>query len=159
MVGGGDTACEEAVYLASLAKKVYMIVRRDVLRASKAMQEKVFATENIEILWNCNTQEVLGDGFGVTGARLIRKDGTVFDIDIDGFFLAIGHHPNSELFAPWVETDAAGYIVTEGKSSRTRVEGVFAAGDVQDPAYRQAITAAASGCAAARDAEKFLLEI
>ena len=159
VVGGGDTACEEAVYLASLAKKVYMIVRRDVFRASKAMQEKVFATENIEILWNCNTQEVLGDGFGVTGARLVRKDGTVFDIDIDGFFLAIGHHPNSELFAPWVKTDAAGYIVTEGKSSRTCVEGVFAAGDVQDPTYRQAITAAASGCAAARDAEKFLLEI
>ena len=158
VVGGGDTACEEALYLASLAKKVYMIVRRDVFRASKAMQDKVFAAENIEILWNCNTQEVLGDGFGVTGARLVRKDGTVFDIDIDGFFLAIGHHPNSELFAPWVETDAAGYIVTDGKSSRTRVEGVFAAGDVQDPAYRQAITAAASGCVAARDAEKFLLE-
>ena len=158
VVGGGDTACEEALYLASLAKKVYMIVRRDVFRASKAMQEKVFAAENIEILWNCNTQEVLGDGFGVTGARLVRKDGTVFDIDIDGFFLAIGHHPNSELFAPWVETDPAGYIVTDGKTSRTRVEGVFAAGDVQDPAYRQAITAAASGCIAARDAEKFLLE-
>jgi len=159
VVGGGDTACEEALYLATLAKKVYMIVRRDVFRASKAMQEKVFRTENIEVLWNCNTQEVLGDGFGVTGARLLRKDGTVFDIDIDGFFLAIGHHPNSELFAPWVETDPAGYIVTEGKSSRTRVPGVFAAGDVQDPAYRQAVTAAASGCAAARDAEKFLLEI
>ena len=159
VVGGGDTACEEALYLASLAKKVYMIVRRDVFRASKAMQDKVFATGNIEILWNCNTQEVLGDGLGVTGARLLRKDGTVFDIDIDGFFLGIGHHPNSELFAPWVETDAAGYIVTDGKSSRTRVEGVFAAGDVQDPAYRQAVTAAASGCMAARDAEKFLLEI
>lgn len=159
VVGGGDTACEEALYLATLAKKVYMIVRRDVFRASKAMQDKVFATENIEILWNCNTQEVLGDGFGVTGARLLRKDGTVFDIDIDGFFLAIGHHPNSELFAPWVETDPAGYIVTDGKSTRTRVDGVFAAGDVQDPTYRQAITAAASGCMAARDAEKFLLEI
>jgi thioredoxin reductase (NADPH) len=159
VVGGGDTACEEALYLATLARKVYMIVRRDVFRASKAMQDKVFAAENIEILWNCTTQEVLGDGFGVTGARLLRKDGTIFDIDIDGFFLAIGHHPNSELFAPWVETDAAGYIVTDGKSSRTRVEGVFAAGDVQDPAYRQAVTAAASGCAAARDAEKFLLEI
>jgi thioredoxin reductase (NADPH) len=158
VVGGGDTACEEALYLASLAKKVYMIVRRDVFRASKAMQQKVFDAENIEVLWNCNTQEVLGDGFGVTGARLQRKDGTVFDIDIDGFFLAIGHHPNSELFAPWVETDPAGYIVTEGNSSRTRVEGVFAAGDVQDPVYRQAITAAASGCIAARDAEKFLLE-
>ena len=159
VVGGGDTACEEALYLASLAKKVYMIVRRDVFRASKAMQAKVFATENIEILWNCNTQEVLGDGMGVTGARLLRKDGTVFDIAIDGFFLAIGHHPNSELFAPWVETNEAGYIVTDGKSSRTTVEGVFAAGDVQDPTYRQAVTAAASGCAAARDAEKFLLEM
>ena len=159
VVGGGDTACEEALYLASLAKKVYMIVRRDVFRASKAMQAKVFATENIEILWNCNTQEVLGDGIGVTGARLLRKDGTVFDIAIDGFFLAIGHHPNSELFAPWLETNEAGYIVTDGKSSRTTVEGVFAAGDVQDPTYRQAVTAAASGCAAARDAEKFLLEM
>lgn len=159
VVGGGDTACEEALYLGTLAKKVYMVVRRDVLRASKAMQERVLAAGNIEMLWNCTTQEVLGDGFGVTGARLQRKDGTVFDIDIDGFFLAIGHHPNSELFAPWVETDPAGYIVTDGKSSRTRVEGVFAAGDVQDPAYRQAITAAASGCIAARDAEKFLLEI
>jgi len=159
VVGGGDTACEEALYLASLAKKVYMIVRRDVFRASKAMQAKVFATENIEILWNCNTQEVLGDGMGVTGARLLRKDGTVFDIAIDGFFLAIGHHPNSELFAPWLETNEAGYIVTDGKSSRTTVEGVFAAGDVQDPTYRQAVTAAASGCAAARDAEKFLLEM
>ena len=158
VVGGGDTACEEALYLASLAKKVYMIVRRDVFRASRAMQDKVFAADNIEVLWNCNTQEVLGDGFGVTGARLLRKDGTVFDIDIDGFFLAIGHHPNSELFAPWVETDPAGYIVTEGKTSRTRVEGVFAAGDVQDSRYRQAVTAAASGCAAAQDAEKFLLE-
>ena len=159
VVGGGDTACEEALYLASLARKVYMIVRRDVFRASNAMQKKVFATENIEVLWNCQTQEVLGDGFGVTGARLVRKDGTIFDIDIDGFFLAIGHHPNSELFSPWVETDPAGYIVTEGKSSRTRVEGVFAAGDVQDPTYRQAVTAAASGCCAALDAEKFLLEI
>ena len=158
VVGGGDTACEEAFYLASLAKKVYMIVRRDVFRASQAMQEKVFRTENIEILWNCNTQEVLGDGFGVTGARLLRKDGTVFDISIDGFFLAIGHHPNSELFTPALEVDANGYIVTERGSSRTRIPGVFAAGDVQDPTSRQALTAAASGCMAARDAEKFILE-
>ena len=158
VVGGGDTACEEALYLASLCRKVYMIVRRDVFRASKAMQEKVFATENIEILWNSQTQEVLGDVSGVTGARLVRKDGTVFDIKIDGFFLAIGHHPNSELFAPWVETDAAGYIVTRAKTAETSVEGVFAAGDVQDPLYRQAVTAAGSGCRAARDAEKFLLE-
>lgn len=158
VVGGGDTACEDALYLSSLAKKVYMIVRRDVFRASKAMQDKVLAKDNIEILWNCNTQEVLGDGFGVTGARLLRKDGVVFDIEIDGFFLAIGHHPNSELFAPWLELDTNGYIVTEKGSSRTAIPGVFAAGDVQDPVYRQAVTAAASGCMAARDAEKFLLE-
>ncbi|MBR0287267.1 MAG: thioredoxin-disulfide reductase [Bacteroidales bacterium] len=158
VVGGGDTACEDALYLASLAKKVYMIVRRDVFRASKIMQEKVLGTENIEVLWNCNTQEVLGDAMGVTGARLLRKDGTVFDIAIDGFFLAIGHTPASELFAPYLERDAAGYLVTKPGTSETSLPGVFAAGDVQDPHYRQAITAAASGCMAARDAEKFLLE-
>ena len=156
VVGGGDTACEEATYLAGLCKKVYMIVRRDVLRASEAMQERVRNTENIEILWNCNTQEVLGDEYGVTGARLLRKDGEVFDIAVDGFFLAIGHHPNSELFSQWVAVDKDGYIITDGKSSKTNVEGVFAAGDVQDPVYRQAITAAASGCRAALDVEKFL---
>ena len=156
VVGGGDTACEEATYLAGLCRKVYMIVRRDVLRASVAMQERVKATPNIEILWNCNTQEVLGDASGVTGARLLRKDGEVFDIQVDGFFLAIGHHPASELFVPWVATDAEGYILTEGGSSRTSVEGVFAAGDVQDPVYRQAVNAAASGCRAALDAEKYL---
>jgi thioredoxin-disulfide reductase len=156
VVGGGDTACEEATYLAGLCRKVYMIVRRDVLRASVAMQERVRNTPNIEILWNCNTQEVLGDASGVTGARLLRKDGEVFDIQVDGFFLAIGHHPESELFAPWVAVDEAGYILTEGGSSRTSVEGVFAAGDVQDPHYRQAVNAAASGCRAALDAEKYL---
>ncbi len=156
VVGGGDTACEEATYLAGLCRKVYMIVRRDVLRASVAMQERVASTPNIEILWNCNTREVLGDSSGVTGARLERKDGEVFDIAIDGFFLAIGHNPQSALFAAWVKTDAAGYIITDGHSSATNVEGVFAAGDVQDPHYRQAITAAASGCRAALDAEKFL---
>ena len=156
VVGGGDTACEEATYLAGLCKKVYMIVRRDVLRASQAMQERVMATENIEILWNCNTQEVLGDDYGVTGVRLVRKDGEVFDIALDGFFLAIGHHPNSELFSQWVNVDKEGYIITDGRTSKTNVEGVFAAGDVQDPLYRQAITAAASGCRAALDAEKFL---
>ncbi len=156
VVGGGDTACEEATYLAGLCKKVYMIVRRDVLRASEAMQERVKNTENIEILWNCNTQEVLGDEYGVTGARLLRKDGEVFDIAVDGFFLAIGHHPNSELFNQWVAVDSEGYIITDGKTSKTNVEGVFAAGDVQDPLYRQAVTAAASGCRAALDAEKFL---
>ena len=156
VVGGGDTACEEATYLAGLCRKVYMIVRRDVLRASVAMQERVKSTPNIEILWNCNTQEVLGDSSGVTGARLQRKDGTVFDIAVDGFFLAIGHTPQSALFAPWIKTDEAGYIITDGRTSATNVEGVFAAGDVQDPRYRQAITAAASGCRAALDAEKFL---
>lgn len=159
VVGGGDTACEEATYLANLCNKVYMIVRRDVFRASKAMQEKVRNTPNIEILWNCNTQEVLGDKTGVTGARLLRKDGSVFDIKVDGFFLAIGHHPNSELFSEWIKTDENGYIVTDGRSSKTNVEGVFAAGDVQDPHYRQAVTAAASGCRAALDAERFLLSV
>lgn len=156
VVGGGDTACEEATYLAGLCKKVYMIVRRDVLRASEAMQERVKNTENIEILWNCNTQEVLGDEYGVTGVRVARNDGEVFDIALDGFFLAIGHHPNSELFSQWVNVDKEGYIITDGKTSKTNIEGVFAAGDVQDPLYRQAITAAASGCRAALDAEKFL---
>lgn len=156
VVGGGDTACEEAVYLAGLCKKVYMIVRRDVLRASKAMQEKVMATENIEILWNSNTREILGDGSGVTGVRIGNNAGEIHDIAVDGFFLAIGHHPNSELFNSWVEVDKDGYIVTDGKTSRTNVPGVFAAGDVQDPVYRQAVTAAASGCRAAIDVEKFL---
>lgn len=113
-------------------------------------------TPNIEILWNCNTTEVLGDASGVTGARLQRRNGEIFDIDIDGFFLAIGHHPQSELFSAWVNTDDQGYIITEGATSLTNVEGVFAAGDVQDPRYRQAINAAASGCRAALDAEKYL---
>ena len=156
MVGGGDTACEEATYLAGLCKKVYMIVRRDVLRASEAMQQRVKDTPNIEILWGCNTQEVLGDASGVTGARLVRRSGEVFDIAIDGFFLAIGHQPQSAIFSQWVKTDAEGYIITEGATSHTNVEGVFAAGDVQDPRYRQAINAAASGCRAALDAEKYL---
>lgn len=157
VVGGGDTACEEATYLANLCNKVYMIVRRDVFRASVAMQEKVRNTPNIKILWNCNTQEVLGDASGVTGARLVRKDGKVFDIRIDGFFLAIGHHPNSDVFKEFIDTDENGYIITAGKSCRTNVEGVFAAGDVQDPSFRQAITAAASGCKAALEVEKFLM--
>lgn len=156
VVGGGDTACEEATYLAGLCHKVYMIVRRDVFRASEAMQKRVLGTPNIEVLWNCNTKEVLGDGSGVTGVRIERNDGEVFDIAVDGFFLAIGHHPNSDLFKDVVKVDGNGYIVTDGYSSHTNVEGVFAAGDVQDPHYRQAITAAASGCRAALDAEKYL---
>ena len=156
VVGGGDTACEEASYLAGLCSKVYMIVRRDVLRASEASAKRVLENPKIEVLWNCNTKEVLGDENGVTGVRLLRKDGSEFDIAVDGFFLAIGHHPNSDLFKEWVATDPEGYIITDGRTAATNVEGVFAAGDVQDPRYRQAVNAAASGCRAALDAEKFL---
>ena len=158
VVGGGDTACEEATYLASLCRKVYMIVRRNVFRASKAMQERVFNTPNIEVLWEHQTKEIIGNDMGVTGAVLRRNDGTETTISIDGFFLAIGHHPNSDVFKEWVETNDEGYIITDGKSTRTSRPGIFAAGDVQDPTYRQAINAAASGCRAAMDAEKYLAE-
>ena len=159
VVGGGDTACEEAAYLANLCNKVYLIVRRDVLRASKAMQERVMKTPNIEILWQYNTKEITGTPIGgVNGAILVHKDGSERRIDIHGFFLAIGHHPNSEIFSKWVRTNEEGYIITDGKSSRTNVPGVFAAGDVQDNTYRQAITAAGSGCMAALDVERFLSE-
>ena len=157
VVGGGDTACEEATYLASLCRKVYMVVRKPYLRASKAMQERVFATPNIEVLFEHNTAEVLGDETGVTGALLRKNDGSETKIDIAGFFLAIGHHPNTELFADQLELDAEGYIKVQGGSSKTNIEGVFAAGDVKDPHYRQAITAAGSGCVAALDCERFLL--
>ena len=158
VVGGGDTACAEAVYLSGLCKKVYMIVRRDEFRASKASQQQVFDRENIEVLWNCNTREVLGDENGVNGVRLYNnKEDREFYLDIDGFFLGIGHHPNSDLFKEWIEVDELGYIKTQAPSARTNVPGVFAAGDVQDPHYRQAINAAASGCRAALDAEKYLL--
>ena len=157
VVGGGDTACEEATYLASLCRHVYMVVRKPFLRASKAMQERVFATPNIEVLFEYNTAEILGDDDGVTGARLVHTDGSERTIDIDGFFLAIGHHPNTELFKGQLDLDAEGYIITSGATSKTSVEGVFAAGDVKDPHYRQAITAAGSGCVAALDCERFLL--
>ncbi len=157
VVGGGDTACEEATYLASLCKHVYMIVRKPYLRASKAMQERVFNTPNIEVLFEHTTGEILGDGSGVTGALLRKPDGSERRIEIAGFFLAIGHHPNTELFADQLELDAEGYIKVDGSSSRTSVEGVFAAGDVRDPHYRQAIVAAGSGCVAALDCERFLL--
>ena len=157
VVGGGDTACEEATYLASLCRKVYMIVRKPFLRASKAMQERVFNTSNIEVLFEHNTVEVLGDDSGVTGALLRRNDGAERTIDIAGFFLAIGHHPNTELFAGQLALNEEGYIKVEGNTSKTSVEGVFAAGDVKDPHYRQAITAAGSGCVAALDCERFLL--
>ncbi|MDD2329677.1 MAG: thioredoxin-disulfide reductase [Bacteroidales bacterium] len=156
VVGGGDTACEEAVYLSGLCRKVYMIVRRNVFRASKVMQERVLSTPNIEVLWEHQTREILGDNTGVTGALLVHKSGKEKVIDIHGFFLAIGHHPNSEAFRPWVEVNPEGYIITRPKSTETNVEGVFAAGDVQDNKYRQAITAAGSGCMAAMDAERYL---
>lgn len=158
VVGGGDTACEEATYLASLCRQVYMIVRKPYLRASKAMQERVFATENIKVLFEQNTAEVLGDDNGVTGVRLRHSStGEETEIAVDGLFLAIGHHPNTELFKGQLELDDEGYIKVWGASSKTSVEGVFAAGDVKDPSYRQAITAAGSGCIAALDCERFLL--
>ncbi|MBO5813275.1 MAG: thioredoxin-disulfide reductase [Alistipes sp.] len=157
VVGGGDTACEEATYLATLCRQVYLIVRKPFLRASKAMQERVFNTPNIKVLFEYNTVEVLGDEDGVTGALLRHTDGTETTIDIAGFFLAIGHHPNTELFAGQLELDSEGYIKVVPGTSKTNIEGVFAAGDVKDPHYRQAITAAGSGCIAALDCERFLL--
>ena len=156
VVGGGDTACEEAIYLSGLCRKVYMIVRRDVFRASKVMQKRVLTATNIEVLWEHQTQQILGDDSGVTGARLVHKSGRERIIDIHGFFLAIGHHPNSEPFLPWVRVNPEGYVITRPGTSETNVPGVFAAGDVQDPRYRQAITAAGSGCMAAMDAERYL---
>ena len=158
VAGGGDTACEEASYLAGLCRKVYMIVRRDVLRASKIMRQRVTNAKNIEIVWNTQTKEILGDENGVNGVLLVNKNGEEKIIDIQGFFLAIGRHPNSEIFNKYVETNEAGYIVTEAKSTATNVPGVFAAGDVQDPEYRQGITAAGTGCMAAIDAEKFIAD-
>ena len=159
VVGGGDTACEEAVYLASLAKQVYLIVRKPYLRASQIMQERVLNHPKIQVLFEHNTVGLFGDN-GVEGVHLVKRKGEAdeefYDLAIDGFFLAIGHNPNSEVFKPWIETDEVGYIVTEGATPRTRVPGVFAAGDVADPHYRQAITAAGSGCKAAIEAERFL---
>ena len=161
VVGGGDTACEEAVYLAGLASKVYLIVRKPYLRASKIMQERVLNHEKIEVLFEHNTVGLFGEN-GVEGAHLVKRLGEAdeqrYDIAIDGFFLAIGHKPNSDVFKPWVDTDEVGYIITEGATPRTKTPGVFAAGDVADPHYRQAITAAASGCKAAIEAERYLSE-
>ncbi|MBN2681858.1 MAG: thioredoxin-disulfide reductase [Bacteroidales bacterium] len=156
VVGGGDTAVEEATYLAGICNKVYLIVRRDELRASKIMQERALRTKNLEILFEHQTKEILGDNSGVTGVRLIRKGNEEVDIKIDGFFVAIGHHPNSDIFAEYIKTDENGYIITTPGSSKTNVSGVFACGDVQDTHYRQAITAAGSGCMAALDAERYL---
>ncbi|MCF0205347.1 MAG: thioredoxin-disulfide reductase [Muribaculaceae bacterium] len=161
VVGGGDTACEEANYLSKLASKVYMIVRKDYLRASQVMQDRVKENEKIEILFNTNTLGLFGEG-GVEGAHLVRFKGTdkeeLFDINIDGIFLAIGHKPNTDFLGGQIETDELGYIKTDGFTTRTNIDGVFAAGDVADPRYRQAIVAAGSGCRAALDAEKYLTE-
>lgn len=161
VVGGGDTACEEALYLSTLAKKVYMIVRRGVLRASDVMQRRVKERENIEILWHTNTLGLYGED-GLEGAHLIQNKDTGeerrFDIEIDGFFLAIGHTPNTGLFKGQLDLDEQGYIKVHGLNTSTNVEGVFAAGDCADPHYQQAIVAAGSGCRAAMDAEKFLME-
>ena len=160
-MGGGDTACEEALYLAGLAKKVYMIVRKPFLRASEVMQRRVKEADNIEILFEHNTLGLYGQN-GVEGAHVVKRLGEAdeerYDLPIDGFFLAIGHKPNSDVFKAWLDTDDTGYIITEPGTPKTKVPGVFAAGDVADPHYRQAITAAASGCRAAIEADRYLRE-
>lgn len=162
VVGGGDTACEEAIYLAGLAEKVYLIVRKDYLRASKIMQERVLNHPKIEILFKHNTLGLFGDN-GVEGAHLLKNQGEAgeekVDIAIDGFFLAIGHQPNSDIFKNYLETDQQGYIKTIPGTPRTNISGVFAAGDVADPHYKQAITAAGTGCMAAIEAERYLSSI
>lgn len=161
VVGGGDTACEEAMYLSGLASKVYLIVRKPFLRATKIMQERVMNHEKIEVLFEHNAVGLYGEG-GVEGVHLVKKmgkpDESRYDLPIDGFFLAIGHQPNSDLFKPFLDTNEAGYILTEKGSAVTKIPGVFVAGDVADPTYRQAITAAASGCKAAIGVEHYLLE-
>lgn len=160
VVGGGDTACEEALYLAGLASKVYLIVRKDYLRASKVMQQRVFDNDKISVLFNTNTVGLEGTDL-LEKARLVQHKGTPEEteltIDIDGFFLAIGHQPNTKIFEGILELDENGYIVTNGRSTETNIPGVFAAGDVADPRYQQAISAAGMGCRAALDAERFLM--
>lgn len=161
VVGGGDTACEEASYLAGLAKQVYLIVRKPFLRASEVMQKRVLENEKITVLFEHNATGLYGES-GVEGVHLVKRKGEAdeerYDLPIDGFFLAIGHKPNSDVFRPYVECDEVGYIKTEGATPKTNIPGVFAAGDVADPIYRQAICAAASGCKAAMEAERFLKE-
>ncbi len=159
VVGGGDTACEEAIYLSGLASKVYLIVRKPYLRASKVMQKRVMETPNIEVLFEHNTIGLFGEN-GVEGAHLVKRKGEpdeeMVDIQIDGFFLAIGHKPNSDIFKEWLDTDEVGYIKKIDGTPRTKVPGVFVAGDVADPHYRQAISAAGTGCQAAIEAERYL---
>ncbi|MEX0981163.1 MAG: thioredoxin-disulfide reductase [Bacteroidales bacterium] len=162
VVGGGDTAAEESTYLAGLCTKVYLIVRRDELRASKAMQKRVFNTKNIEILWKHQTKELKGEGV-VQSVDLYKNKGEqdeeIVNVNIDGFFLAIGHTPNSEVFKDYLETDDTGYVKTVPGTTKTNVPGVFASGDLQDHVYRQAVTAAGTGCMAALDAERYLGEL
>lgn len=158
VVGGGDTACEEASYLAKLCSKVHMIVRRDVLRASKIMASRVMNTPNIEIHWHTETEEILGES-EVEAVRVFNNQtGVKTDIPISGFFVAIGHKPNTDLFKGALDMDDAGYLITKPGSCKTNIEGVFAAGDAQDKIYRQAVTAAGTGCMAALDAERYLAE-
>lgn len=161
VVGGGDTACEEALYLSTIVKKVYMIVRKNYLRASKVMQKRVSEKDNIEILFRCNAVGLYGED-GVEGVHIVRDMGLdaeeKFDLPIDGFFLAIGHKPNTAVFKDFIELDKEGYIVTKYPTTATNVDGVFAAGDCADPIYRQAVTSAGTGCRAAIDAEKFLMD-
>jgi len=157
VIGGGDTAVEEALYLANICSKVTLVHRRDELRAEKIMQDKLFAADNVEIAWNSVLDEVLGDDSGVTGMRLkSTRDGSTRDVDLHGVFIAIGHKPNTDFVQGQLEMDETGYLITRGKSTATSVEGVFAAGDVADPTYRQAITSAGEGCKAALDAERWL---
>ena len=159
IVGAGDSACEEAHYLSKLCKKVTMLVRRDQFRASKIMEARVRNTENIEILFNTETEEVLGDGQVVTGVRVTNNtSGISHDISATGFFVAIGHKPNTDIFKDWLSMDDVGYLVTKADTSKTNVEGIFASGDAQDSVYRQAVTAAGTGCMAALDAERYLVE-
>ncbi len=161
VVGGGDTACEEATYLAGLASKVYLLVRKPFLRASEVMKQRVMENEKIEVLFEHNAEGLFGEN-GVEGVHVVKRKGEAdeerYDIAVDGFFLAIGHKPNSDVFKKYVETDEVGYIKTEGATPRTNIPGVFAAGDVADPLYRQAVTAAGSGCKAAIEADRFLRE-
>ncbi|MDD3891547.1 MAG: thioredoxin-disulfide reductase [Bacteroidales bacterium] len=156
VVGGGDTACEEATYLSGICNKVYMIVRKPYLRASKAMQDRVMSTKNIEVLFEHSTKEILGDSNGVTGVSLKKESGEEVKVDITGFFVAIGHQPNSDIFKDFIDMDETGYIQTQPGTPKTNIPGVFACGDVQDKHYRQAVTAAGTGCMAALDAERYL---
>ena len=158
VVGGGDSAAEEATYLAKLCKKVYLLVRRDEMRASRIMAQRVFDTPNIEVLWNTETVDVLGDNV-VTGVKVLNnKTDEVKDLAVEGFFLAIGHKPNTDIFKGQLDMDETGYLITQPRSTYTNIEGVFAAGDVADSVYRQAVTAAGTGCMAALDAERWLAD-